>query len=238
MTWSGAGGNPLPFTPKERRLIARLSTPRRVQRYLNSLPYNTEPPPGRATLRSFRGVVRHHAAHCLEAALAAATILEQHGYPPLVLSFESIDELDHVIFVYRKNGRWGSVARSRDPGLHGRKSVFATPRALALSYVEPYVDFTGRVDGYAVMDLRTLGAYDWRLAETNIWKVERVLLDTPHRPIRSSDRRYKKLLARYRAFRAQFPKCKPLDYRGRETWTEIPRLFFNAKVAKKVRPPH
>jgi hypothetical protein len=89
------------FAPAERRLIARLRTPRAVQRWLNALPYNTEPPPGRATLRSFRGVVGHHTAHCMEAALAAAVILEQHGYPPLVLSFESIDELDHVLFVYR-----------------------------------------------------------------------------------------------------------------------------------------
>ena len=75
-------------------------------------------------MRSFRGVVQHGAAHCLEAALSAAVILEQHGWPPLVLSFESIDGLDHVIFVYRARGRWGSVARSRDPGLHGRKPVF------------------------------------------------------------------------------------------------------------------
>ena len=92
-----------------------------MQRYLNRLPYNNEPH-GRATLRSFRGVVRHGCAHCLEAALFAAVVLEQHGYPPLVLSFESIDALDHVIFVYRRGGRWGSVARSRDPGLHGRKA--------------------------------------------------------------------------------------------------------------------
>ena len=97
-----------------------------MQRFLNDLPYNTEPPPGRATLRSFRGVVRHGTAHCLEAALAAAVILEQHGCPPLVLSFESIDQLDHVIFVYRSRDRWGSVARSRDPGLHGRRPVFRT----------------------------------------------------------------------------------------------------------------
>ena len=103
-------------------------------------------------------MVRHRTAHCLEAALAAAVILEQHGFPPLVLSFESIDELDHVLFVYRRRGRWGSVARSRDPGLHGRKAAFATPRALALSYVDPYVDLTGRIIGYAVADLRTLAA--------------------------------------------------------------------------------
>src|SRR6188768_1646348 len=136
------------FSRRELRLIDRLRTPLQVQRWLNRLPYNTEPPPGRATLRSFRGVVRHHTAHCLEAALSAAVILEQHGYPPLVLSFESIDELDHVIFVYERRGRWGSVARSRDPGLHGRKAVFKTPRALALSYVDPYIDLTGRVIGY------------------------------------------------------------------------------------------
>jgi hypothetical protein len=214
------------FTPGERRLIARLRTPRLVQRYLNRLPYNMEPPPGRATLRSFRGVVRHHTAHCLEAALTAATILEQHGYPPLLLSFESIDDLDHVVFVYLKNGRWGSVARSRDPGLHGRKPVFVTPRTLALSYIDPYVDFTGRVKAYAVVDLRRLENYDWRLATTNVWKVERLLLDEPHRPIRTSDRRYERLRERYRAFKARFPECKPLDYRGRETWTEIPRSFL------------
>ena len=178
----GAVAPPLSaFTPAERRVVRRLRTPGDVQRYLNALPYNTEPAPEGATLRSFRGVVRHDTAHCLEAALAAAVILEQHGWPPLVLSFESIDELDHVIFVYRQRGRWGSIARSRDPGLHGRRAVFATPRALALSYVDPYVDFTGRVTGYTVVDLRDIGNYDWRLAEGNVWKVERMLLNLPHR---------------------------------------------------------
>ena len=201
------------FSARERRLIARLRTPLLVQRYLNQLPYNNEPG-GRATLRSFRGVVRHGCAHCLEAALFAAVALEQHGYPPLVLSFESIDQLDHVIFVYRRGGRWGSVARSRDPGLHGRKPVFATPRALALSYVDPYIDLTGRVTGYAVVDLRVMGRYDWRLADTNVWKVERMLLDHPHRAIASSNRHVNALRARYRAFKRQYPDRKPLFYRA------------------------
>jgi hypothetical protein len=217
------------FTTAERQLIARLRTPARVQAWLNALPYNTEPPPGRATLRSFRGVVRHHSAHCLEAALAAAVVLEQHGYPPLVLSFESIDKLDHVIFVYRHRGRWGSVARSRDPGLHGRRPVFATARALALSYVEPYVDFTGRVTGYAVVDLRVLNSYDWRLSEQNVWKVERLLLDYPHRPIRSSNARIDRLRRRYFEFRRRYPDHKPVFYRGRENWTPIPEEFSRGR---------
>jgi hypothetical protein len=217
-------GQRLLFSPRERRLVARLRTPFAVQRFLNDLPYNQEPG-GRATLRSFRGVVREGCAHCLEAALFAAVVLESHGFPPLVLSFESIDELDHVIFVYRQNGRWGSVARSRDPGLHGRRPVFATPRALALSYVDPYVDFTGRVTGYAVVDLAAaMGDYDWRLADTNVWKVERLLLDYAHRSIRSSDARVDRLRKQYRAFRARFGR-KPVDYRGRDRWTPLHSEF-------------
>jgi hypothetical protein len=192
-----------------------------VQRYLNRLPYNNEPG-GRATLRSFRGVVRDGCAHCLEAALFAAVALEQRGYPPLVLSFESIDELDHVIFIYKRGGRWGSVARSRDPGLHGRKPAFASPRALAASYMDPYIDLTGRVTGYAVVDLRVMGTYDWRLADTNVWKVERMLLDYPHRPLPSSNRHVNALRARYRAFKRRCPDKKPLFYRHKERWTEVP----------------
>jgi hypothetical protein len=213
------------FTATERRIIRRLRTPALVQRFLNALPYNTEPPPERAKLRSFRGVVRYRTAHCLEAALAAAVILEQHGYPPLLLSFESIDNLDHVIFAYRSRGRWGSIARSRDPGLHGRKPVFRTVRDLALSYVDEYVDLTGRITGYALVDLRVLGDYDWRVSEKNVWKVERVLLDYPHRPIRSSNERIDRLRARYRAFKDQFPDRKPVYYRGTDRWTELPHEF-------------
>jgi len=141
------------FTPAERRLIHRLRKPILVQQFLNRLPYNTEPKPGPETLRSLRQVLRHRTAHCLEAALAAACILEQHGFPPLVMSLKSIDYLDHVIFVYRERGRWGSVARS--------------------------------------------GA-------------------------RQRVRRYR---ARYRAYRAKYEK-KPLFYRAREKWTEIPKEFL------------
>jgi hypothetical protein len=215
----------LPFTAPERRLIARLRTPAAVQAWLNALPYNTEK--GGETLRSFRGVVATGTAHCLEAALAAAVILEQHRYAPLVLSFESIDLLDHVIFIYRTATGWGSVARSRDPGLHGRKPLFATPRALALSYHESYIDLTGRIKAYAVVDLRVLGNYDWRLSPSNIWKVEQVLLDWPHRKIVTSDRKTDAMRRRYRRF-LHTRGYKPWRYyKGRDRWTPLPPEFAN-----------
>ena len=200
--------------------MRRLKTPLAVQRWLNALPYNGER--GGETLRTFRGVVRTGTAHCLEAALSAATILEQHRYPPLVLSFESVDRLDHVIFVYRTPTGWGSVARSRDPGLHGRRPVFRTPRALALSYVDEYVDYTGGIKAYGVADLRALGGYDWRLSATNVWKVERMLLGWPHRRITWSRARERRWRLRYRAFRAAHDYKPWKYYPRRDRWTELP----------------
>ena len=210
------------FTPAERRLIRRLNTPIAVQRFLNRMPYNTEP--SGDTLRGFRQVVRRGTAHCLEAALTAACIMEQHGHPPLLLGLESIDGLDHVIFVYRHRGRWGAVARSRDPGLHGRKPVFRSPRALAESYFDPYIDYTGCVTGYAVTHMRTMGSYDWRFSRRNVWAVEHMLLKVRSRKISRSRTRVKRERQKYRNYLAKYKK-KPLYYRGREKWTEIPKHF-------------
>jgi len=213
----------LALTRAERQVIDRLRSPLAVQQWLNALPYNTEK--GAETLRSFRGVIRTGTAHCLEAALSAAVIMEQHGYPPLVLSFESIDLLDHVIFVYRTSTGWGSVARSRDPGLHGRKPLFATPRALALSYVESYVDFTGGIKAYAVVDLRVMGEYDWRLSEKNVWKVEQMLLDWPHRRLIPSREKIAAIRRRYSRFRKTHGYKPWKYYKGRERWTPLPPEF-------------
>jgi hypothetical protein len=213
----------LALTRAERQVIDRLRSPLAVQGWLNALPYNSEK--GGETLRSFRGVVRTGTAHCLEAALAAAVIMEQHRYPPLVLSFESIDLLDHVIFVYRSSTGWGSVARSRDPGLHGRLPLFATPRALALSYVESYVDLTGGIKAYAVVDLRVLGNYDWRLSDTNVWKVEQVLLDWPHRRLVPSRDTIEAMRRRYRRFLEEHGFKPWKYYKGRERWAPLPPEF-------------
>ena len=109
------------------------------------------------------------------------------------MSLESQDWLDHVIFVYRHDTGWGSIARSRDPGLHGRKPRFRSPRALARSYYDGYVDHTGRLKGFGLADLRTtLPGYDWRLSTKNVWKVEQMLIDFPHKKIKTSDRRYRR----------------------------------------------
>src|SRR3989337_623239 len=201
------------WTPRERGLIHRLDTPERVQRWLRSLPYNYER--RRETLRTFRVVARLGTAHCLEAALTAATIMEAHGYPPLLLDMESIDDLDHVVFLFRRGGRWGTVAKSRDPGLFGRKPVFRSPRDRVWSYFDPYIDMTGRINGYGVFDLRALRKVDWRRSERDVWAVQDALIGMPHRRLPSSDVRYGLWHRRYVEFRRRFPDTKPVYYGGR-----------------------
>ena len=86
--------------------------------------------------------------------------------------------------------------------------------------MDAYVDLTGRITGYAVADLRELDGYDWRLSERNVWKVEKWLIDYPHRPLPTPEARYQKALARYERFRARYPDpaVRPAYFEGKETW--------------------
>jgi hypothetical protein len=204
------------FTARERRIIETHRTPAQVQRYLSALAYNRET--HGETLCSFRTSLRRGKVHCLEAALVAAVILEQHGYPPLLLSLESQDKLDHVVFPFRQNNLWGAIARSRDTGLHGRRPVFRNLRQLAWSYFDPYVDTTARITGYGLGDLSELGRYDWRFSGRNVWKVERYLQEIPHRALNSSERRYAQLLARFVAFRQTNPTGAPTYFDNKDQW--------------------
>jgi len=204
------------FTATEWKLIQKLNTPRKVQRYFSTLAYNREN--NGSTMRSFRELIKVNEAHCLEAAVGAAVILEQHGYPPLLLDLESQDLLDHVIFVFKENGRWGSIARSRDIGLHGRKPVYRSLRDLAWSYFDPFVDLTGRLKGYGLMSLYDLGDYDWRFSPRKMLKIEEHLRAMLHKPLNSSDKRHEKLLEKYRRYKRRYPSHSPAYYDSRPNW--------------------
>lgn len=169
-------------------LSKSLRTPYQVQSFLRTLPYNRER--GGETLRSASAALRHKMAHCFEATFIAAAILERHDFPPLIVSFESQDQLDHVIYVFQEKGRWGAIARSRDEGLHGRPPLFKSLRQLVQSYFIPYIDHTGRIVGFQLAHLDELGA-DWRFSTQNIWRAEQYLIDLPHQKISMSDHSYK-----------------------------------------------
>lgn len=183
-----------------KNLAKKYSTPKAVQKYLRSLNYNKKD-----TLRSALHAIQKKEAHCLEGAFIAAAILEQHGYPPLVVSMESQDNLDHVIFVYKQNGRWGAVGQSRDPGLYGRPALFRSIRDLVWSYFDPYIDGTGRITAYQIANLDDSKA-NWRSSPRNVWKTERFLLEIKHIKLPSSKKRYHKHLQNYKSGKKLAPE--------------------------------
>jgi len=164
------------------------------------------------------GVVRRGKAHCLEAALSVATLLEQRGYPSLILDLESRDDLDHTLFLYKKNGKFGTVGMSRDIGLNGRKPVFKTIRALVESYAIPYIDGKAEIIGYGIFDLRTLKNSSWRTTSKEVWFIEEAMKENDHLLFRSPRGLVQKWRKKYLAFKKKFPDRQPDYFPGQNRW--------------------
>ena len=184
------------------QFAAKYRTPLQVQKLLYSFEYNREE--NGVTLKSALQTLRTRKAHCLEAAFTAAAILELHDYPPLVMSLESQDGLDHVLFVFKSHGHWGAIGHSRDPGLFGREPLFRSIRDLAWSYYDPYIDGSSKITGYQLANLDDTKC-NWRTSSQNVWKAEKYLLKIKHHELKSSQKRYLRVLSYYQKNGA----CKP-----------------------------
>lgn len=176
------------------QLASQHPTPEAVQELIHQIPYNHEETG--ETLRSALGAYQANRAHCFEAAFLAAAILENKGYPPLILDLESVDGLDHVLFVFKENGRWGSIGKSRDRVLAGRAPVYRSIRDLMWSYFDAYIDESGRIKAYELVHLDDTQT-NWRFSKRNVWKAQNYLLELPHRRIKTSRDRYLKQRKRY-----------------------------------------
>jgi hypothetical protein len=173
------------LTSHEERVFKKLSTPMRIQDYLDALPTNFEK--HGETHYSPRRVLREKKAHCIEGALLAAALLWYHGEKPLLLDLKTrfLDD-EHVVALFRKNGYWGALSKTNHAVLRYRDPIYKTVRELALSYFHEY--FRDR-DGVKTLisyskpfDLRTLGEA-WVTSETDLWDLDDILNDHPHYPL-------------------------------------------------------
>jgi hypothetical protein len=173
--------NPNELTHRERRLLKSLSTPWKIQDFLNSLPYNVEPDGD--TCRSPRRVMRDKTAHCFEAALFAAAALRINGWPPLILDLVAVRDSDHVIAVYKMDGCWGAIALSNFSGIRFREPIYRTVRELAVSYFEDYFNLKGEktLRQYSrPVNLSRFDSMGWMTSEEDVWAVAEYLVDIPH----------------------------------------------------------
>jgi hypothetical protein len=172
------------FDPRERAALARLSTPEKVQAFLDGLAYNLET--DGETCRSPRRVLRDRTAHCAEAAFFAAAAFRVHGRPPLVVDLIAVRDDDHVLAVYRERGRWGAVALSKFAGLRFRAAVYRTVRELVMSYFEDYYNFGGERTLRAYSRPVSLARFDrigWMTSEADLWPVTDHLSAIAHTPL-------------------------------------------------------
>ncbi len=166
----------------EQAILRKLSTPRKIQDFLDRLPVNYEKKGD--THFSPRRVLREGKAHCVEGALLAAAALWMHGKPPLLLDLKTI-ELDdeHVVALFKEHGHWGAISKTNHAVVRYRDPIYKSVRELAMSYFHEY--FRDR-DGLKTLasysrpfDLRTLGDY-WVTSEKDLWELDDILNRVPH----------------------------------------------------------
>ena len=165
-------------------MLPRLTTPAKIQQFLDEeIGYNHEP--HGATCYSPQTVLRERVAHCMEGALVAAMALRKLGYPPLLVDLEAVRDSDHVLAVYRVNGRWGAVAKSDYAGLRSREPVYATIRELAMSYFEHYYNPAGEKTLRAYSRPVNLARFDrslqWMTTLDEVWDIPgHLCVDSAH----------------------------------------------------------
>jgi hypothetical protein len=173
------------FDREEQAILRRLSTPEKVQEFLDlKIRYNKEP--DGKTCRSPRRVLRDRVAHCIEGALFAAAALRFHGRPPLILDMEAVRDDDHIIAIFKELGHWGAVAKSNYSGLRFREPVYRNVRELVMSYFEMYYNLDGEKTLRRFSRPVNLSRFDrigWMTTEKDLWEVGDYLCATPHQQV-------------------------------------------------------
>jgi hypothetical protein len=176
------GRNGFGLTDGEVARLRRLDPPWRIQQCLDAMDYDA----AGAGCRSPRRVLREGRVQCMDGALFGAAALRVQGHRPLLLDLEAVQDVDHVLAVFRVRGRWGAVGRSNYSGLRYREPLYRTLRDLALSYFESYFNLRREktLRRYSVpVDLSRFDRRGWMTAEDDLWDIPDYLVGVRHFPL-------------------------------------------------------
>lgn len=143
------------LTSAERALWRGLTSPARIQAFLDETPYS-----GEERYRSPLTFLRDRAGHCFDGALFAAAALRRLGHPPVIVDLLPGDDDDHVLAVYRRGPHWGAVAKSNFAGLRFREPIYRDLRELVMSYFEDFYNLNGAKTLRGYTRPLNLAAYD------------------------------------------------------------------------------
>lgn len=167
----------LGFSKEELSVLAKLTTPEKIQDFLETIPVNFEKEGN--TLLSPRRVLRENKAHCFEGALLAAAALAVHGEKPLIMDLRTADgDEDHVIALFRRHGCYGAITKTNHAVLRYREPIYKTFRELVLSFFHEYFLDDGRkmLREYSQpLDLSAKRFAGWAVAEEDLWDINDAL---------------------------------------------------------------
>lgn len=141
---------------------------------------------GADTCSSPAAVLVRGSAHCIEAALLAAAALKLNNQPPLLLDLVSDRrDFDHVVCLFKQNGRWGAFSKSNHHALRYRDPIYKSVRELAISYFHEYLNPQGFKTLRSYSKPFNLNQYDdsWMTADFDLWTIADDLNDSPHTAI-------------------------------------------------------
>ncbi len=171
----------LTFTKKELEQIMKITTPAKVQDYLNTLEFNFEEKGD--MLKSPILTMRTKKAHCTEAAILGAYILSCHGHKPLILHLKTIKgDFDHVVALFKEEGLWGALSKTNHAVLRYREPIYKNIRELVMSYFHEYFLDNGvkTLRQYSVpLDLSVFEK-GWETVEGDLWGVDQELDKIKH----------------------------------------------------------
>lgn len=175
-----------PWTAEERKVLKSLSTPAKIQDFLNSLQYRVVG--DNETCSSPKTVLKTRKAQCIEGAMFAAAALRFHGFPPLIVDLEaSPTDLDHVIAVYQINGFWGALSKTNHGVLRYREPIYRSIRELVISYFHEYfLQTTGAKtlrNFSRPINLSRFDKQQWETTTEDVWLIPEYLITIPHTPL-------------------------------------------------------
>ena len=172
---------PKVFSWPEFKRFSKLNSPAKIQDFIGVMPMNFK-----ITYRSPLMVLKRNKSYCIEGAVLAAAILWYHDQKPLVFVLETVaHDYDHVLALFRKNGRWGAISKTNPPVLRYREPIYKSVRELALSYFHEYFlnDGEKTMRGYSEpIDLRKFGE-DWLTSKKSIKYIDNALAKSKHHKI-------------------------------------------------------
>lgn len=177
------------FTHREKKLFQKLSTPQKVQDFLNTIAPNKERD-GKDTIKSPLRVLREKNAHCIEGAIFAAYVLSLHGYKPFLVHMKATRaDLDHVIFIFKEKSGWGAISKTNHAVLRFREPIYKNLRELVMSYFHEYTTDDGKktLRSYSVpLDL-SIFEKGWETEMEDLWGIDEELDAITHIPIGPSE---------------------------------------------------